>query len=185
MFMPRPIGFIIIQPATHYFSRGFQAFFPGQKVQELLPIAGIDIEETPGISQKDIAALMGISASTVNYHISKLVEMNAVRREKKGIGVRYYKTPISVEHMVAMTTVPVPMTAMDEQPEIGENIDCQGCGMMIEPNMKNCPFCDLPLEPEYPEDKEKREMLERLDKAYKEGKISKDMYLRNKEKFGS
>ena len=148
-----------------------------------------NIEETPGISQKDIAALLGISASTVNYHITRLVEMNAVRTERKGIGVKYYKTPMSLDHFVAVTSAPShpPAQPMPEEPQSKavESIDCPNCEMLIEPDMKNCPFCDHTLESEDPETQKKREFLERLDKAYKEGRISESAYQKNREKFGS
>ncbi|MCK5309241.1 MAG: winged helix-turn-helix transcriptional regulator, partial [Thermoplasmata archaeon] len=160
-----------------------------------------NIEETPGISQKDIAALLGISASTVNYHITRLVEMNAVRTEKKGIGVKYFKTPMSIEHMVAVTSpaaMPVPeetLPPVSEKilppvpektpPKIVESIDCPGCEMLLEPEMKSCPFCDHVIEPEDPEAQKKREFLERLDKAYKDGKITESAYEKNRKKFGS
>ncbi|MFH0816091.1 MAG: PKD domain-containing protein [Methanobacteriota archaeon] len=50
------------------------------------------IRETPGISQKDIAALLGISASTINYHVDRMIDLAVVRRERKGMTVRYYET---------------------------------------------------------------------------------------------
>ncbi|MBA3044445.1 winged helix-turn-helix transcriptional regulator, partial [archaeon] len=48
------------------------------------------IKETPGISQKDIASLLGVSASTVDYHISKLISANIIKRERSGMRIRYY-----------------------------------------------------------------------------------------------
>jgi predicted transcriptional regulator/PKD repeat protein len=48
------------------------------------------IEETPGITQKDVSRLIGISPSTVNYHINKLMELNRVRQERKGKWAKYY-----------------------------------------------------------------------------------------------
>ncbi|MCK5398126.1 MAG: winged helix-turn-helix transcriptional regulator, partial [Thermoplasmata archaeon] len=144
-----------------------------------------NIEETPGISQKDIAALLGVSASTVNYHITRLVEMNAVRTERKGIGVKYFKTPMSIEHMVTVTSPIATPSPEEAPPEPIESIDCPGCEMLIESGMKNCPFCNHVMEPENPEIQKKRQLLERLDKAYKDGKITESAYQRNLKKFGS
>jgi len=146
-----------------------------------------NIEETPGISQKDIAALLGVSASTINYHITKLVEMNAVRTERKGIGVRYYKTPMSVDHFVSVNSAPAPALAppVTEEPPVRPVEECPGCEMIIEPDMKKCPFCNTALEPEDPEAQKKREFLERLEKAHEEGRISESAYLKNRKKFGS
>jgi len=48
------------------------------------------IRETPGISQKDIAGLLNVSAATVNYHMETLQDRAFVRRERAGMRVRYY-----------------------------------------------------------------------------------------------
>ena len=47
------------------------------------------IKETPGITQKDISKLIGISPSTVNYHIGRLTEFGRVRQERKGKWAKY------------------------------------------------------------------------------------------------
>jgi DNA-binding MarR family transcriptional regulator len=51
------------------------------------------VRETPGISQKDIASLLGVSSPTVNYHMEGLLEQGIVRAERKGIRVRYFIVP--------------------------------------------------------------------------------------------
>jgi predicted transcriptional regulator len=48
------------------------------------------IKETPGISQKDIASLLGVSPSTIDYHIRKLISTNIVRSERIGMRIKYY-----------------------------------------------------------------------------------------------
>lgn len=48
------------------------------------------ISERPGISQGDIARLLGVKPSTINYHINKLKIAGLVNCERKGISVRYY-----------------------------------------------------------------------------------------------
>ena len=51
------------------------------------------VRETPGISQKDIASLLGVSSPTVNYHMDGMLKQGIVRAERKGIRVRYFIVP--------------------------------------------------------------------------------------------
>jgi PKD repeat protein len=53
------------------------------------------VRETPGISQKDIAGLLKVSGSTVNYHIGTLVVQGKVRQERDGMKVRYFTTQLA------------------------------------------------------------------------------------------
>jgi predicted transcriptional regulator/chitodextrinase len=48
------------------------------------------ILEEPGISQKDIAAYLGVSSSTINYHIKDLLELGVVETERKGMRLKYF-----------------------------------------------------------------------------------------------
>jgi PKD repeat protein/predicted transcriptional regulator len=65
------------------------------------------VQETPGITQKDVAGLLSVSASTVNYHTQVLVERNLIRRERSGMWVRYYLQDRSlVPEQSAATTAP-------------------------------------------------------------------------------
>jgi len=48
------------------------------------------VGETPGTSQREVAAALGLSSSTIGYHIEDLIEMGYVRKERRGMGVRYY-----------------------------------------------------------------------------------------------
>ncbi len=48
------------------------------------------ILEDPGISQKDIASAIGVSPSTVNYHLKDLLEMGVVETERWGMRLKYY-----------------------------------------------------------------------------------------------
>ena len=50
------------------------------------------IKETPGISQREVAAVLGLSSSTVGYHVEDLIERGYVRKERRGMGLRYYVT---------------------------------------------------------------------------------------------
>jgi len=48
------------------------------------------ITETPGISQRDIGALMGLSSATVNYHIERLLAKGVMHRERAGMRYRCF-----------------------------------------------------------------------------------------------
>jgi DNA-binding MarR family transcriptional regulator len=48
------------------------------------------IRETPGISQKEIASLLGVSSATANYHLKELIEQGIVKAERAGMRMRYY-----------------------------------------------------------------------------------------------
>ncbi len=48
------------------------------------------IAETPGIKQKDIASLVGVSAPTINYHLRRLIARGFVRGVRRGMAVRYF-----------------------------------------------------------------------------------------------
>jgi predicted transcriptional regulator len=48
------------------------------------------ISETPGISQRDLGALMGLSSATVNYHIERLLAKGVIRRERAGMRYRCF-----------------------------------------------------------------------------------------------
>ncbi|UCE38313.1 MAG: PKD domain-containing protein [Thermoplasmata archaeon] len=59
------------------------------------------IKETPGISQKDIASLLGVSSPTVNYHLKELLKLGIIESERAGMRLRYFvnaeKEDIEVE----------------------------------------------------------------------------------------
>jgi predicted transcriptional regulator len=48
------------------------------------------IRESPGISQKDIASLLGVSSPTVNYHLKELLHLGIIMGERAGMRMRYY-----------------------------------------------------------------------------------------------
>jgi PKD repeat protein len=48
------------------------------------------IRETPGISQKDIASLLGVSSATINYHLKELIGLGIIKAERAGMKMRYY-----------------------------------------------------------------------------------------------
>jgi DNA-binding MarR family transcriptional regulator len=48
------------------------------------------IMEEPGLSQKDIANAIGVSPSTVSYHLKDLLEIGVVETERLGMRQKYY-----------------------------------------------------------------------------------------------
>ncbi len=75
----------------------YRRFFPiGMKVKERafptkMQAMILDIvEETPGITQKDIASQLGISQPTISYHIAKLKKSKRLRTEKHGMSMKHY-----------------------------------------------------------------------------------------------
>ncbi len=65
----------------------------GEELTEIQRILLRRICETPGIAQKDLSALVGVSASTINYHITHLQEQELVRSQRHGMRVGYYPLP--------------------------------------------------------------------------------------------
>lgn len=56
------------------------------------------IRETPGICQKDIASVLGVSSSTVSYHITRLVERELITSKRKGMRTTYHIAPGDSTH---------------------------------------------------------------------------------------
>ncbi|UCD92821.1 MAG: winged helix-turn-helix transcriptional regulator, partial [Methanobacteriota archaeon] len=48
------------------------------------------IVDTPGIIQRDIAALLGVTSPTVSYHLGKLEARGLVKARRKGMAKRYF-----------------------------------------------------------------------------------------------
>jgi len=83
----------------------FRRFFPSEmkipnngelptKVQRLI----LEIVlETPAISQKEISRILGLSQSTVSYHLDRLKELSLVRAERQGMQLCYYVLPGGIE----------------------------------------------------------------------------------------
>jgi PKD repeat protein len=55
------------------------------------------VKEAPGISQKDIATLLGVSSATVNYHLKELIKQDIVRAERAGMRMKYFVNPEKME----------------------------------------------------------------------------------------
>jgi DNA-binding MarR family transcriptional regulator len=56
------------------------------------------IRETPGICQKDVASVLGVSSSTVSYHITRLVERDLITSKRRGMRTTYYIAPRDSTH---------------------------------------------------------------------------------------
>ncbi len=83
-----------------------------------------------------------------------------------------------------------PQPVIEDVPEepILETELCPKCGFDIEKGSA-CPFCveEKPPKPEPPKPKPKftnEEMLEKVEKSYREGKLTKEQYQKNRKKFG-
>ncbi len=62
----------------------------GLKLREIHERVLSCIGEAPGISQKEIANLLGLYQSTLEYQLQKLVKAGLIRQERRGRRVRYY-----------------------------------------------------------------------------------------------
>ncbi|MCK4613237.1 MAG: winged helix-turn-helix transcriptional regulator, partial [Thermoplasmata archaeon] len=59
------------------------------------------IEETPGILQKDLSRLVGLSTATVNYHIRRLTAKGLIVSKRTGIFVHYYLDGMTVDEIMS------------------------------------------------------------------------------------
>ena len=106
-------------------------------------------------------------------------------------GIGSYWWVILILIIVAMLTILLLVKRKPEPiPEPDSSVEtelCPKCGFDIEKGSV-CPFCvdEKPPEPEPPKSKPKftnEEMLEMIEKSYKEGKLTEEQYLKNKLKF--
>jgi predicted transcriptional regulator len=56
----------------------------GQGISEIQRLVLMKVNESPGISQKEIAKLLGLSKGVVNYHVKVLFSKNMLIMEKRG-----------------------------------------------------------------------------------------------------
>jgi uncharacterized repeat protein (TIGR01451 family) len=75
---------------TRFYPSGMKLPENGSRYSEIQKIIMSKIGETPGISQKEIAAVMGVTKSTINYHINRLTELGVVDAKRAGIKIRYF-----------------------------------------------------------------------------------------------
>jgi DNA-binding transcriptional ArsR family regulator len=62
----------------------------GTRLTEIQKIILKRIKETPGISQKEMSRLVGVSPSTINYHIDILKSAGLVKSERRGMSIGYF-----------------------------------------------------------------------------------------------
>ncbi|UCE36071.1 MAG: PKD domain-containing protein [Thermoplasmata archaeon] len=86
----------------------FKRFYPagmkipqgnGGEISEIQRILLQKISESPGINQKEVAALLGLSKGVINYHIKVLLAKELLHIEKKGRKTHCYIEP-SAEHRI-------------------------------------------------------------------------------------
>ncbi|HKZ48610.1 MAG TPA: winged helix-turn-helix transcriptional regulator [Thermoplasmata archaeon] len=88
----------------------FRRFFPSEmkiphngelptKVQRLILEM---VLETPAIAQKEISRVLGLSQSTVSYHLDRLRELGLVRAERRGMQLCYFVLPDGIEIVTAI-----------------------------------------------------------------------------------
>lgn len=94
-------------------SQGFTCFFPKGKVDRHLmaaaPVLKSDgarqvlqaIQAQPGRAAQDIAAAIGLTASTVNYHLKRLVTSGLVVHERRGRFILLTPTPLGTQALGA------------------------------------------------------------------------------------
>ena len=68
----------------------------GTRLTEIQKIILKRIKETPGISQKEMSRLVGVSPSTINYHIDILKSAGLVRSERRGMRIGYFLEDLEV-----------------------------------------------------------------------------------------
>jgi len=75
---------------TRFYPSGMKVPENGSRYSEIQKLIINKIKETPGISQKDIAKIIGVTKPTINYHISKLIEGGRIEGRRLGIQIRYF-----------------------------------------------------------------------------------------------
>jgi WD40 repeat protein/DNA-binding transcriptional ArsR family regulator len=80
----------------------FKRFYPagmriphenGGEISEIQRVLLLEIAGSPGISQKEIAALLGLSKGVVNYHVKILRDKKMLKIEKRGRKTYCYANP--------------------------------------------------------------------------------------------
>jgi predicted transcriptional regulator len=56
----------------------------GNQVSEIQRLVLTKVKESPGISQKEIAKLLGLSKGVINYHVKVLFTKKMLKMEKRG-----------------------------------------------------------------------------------------------------
>ncbi len=103
-----------------------------------------------------------------------------------GIGEYWWAILIIIAVIVTalLFIIKKPEDDTTSEPPVSETTLCPTCGFEIEA-ASPCPFC-VEETPELlePEPHPNQEILDKIEKAYQEGKLSEDQYQKNMEKFG-
>jgi uncharacterized repeat protein (TIGR01451 family) len=75
---------------TRFYPYGMKIPENGSRYSEIQKLIIEKIRETPGITQKEIAGIMGVTKPTINYHINKLMNDSMVESRRLGIQIRYF-----------------------------------------------------------------------------------------------
>jgi DNA-binding MarR family transcriptional regulator len=76
----------------------------GGEISEIQRILMLKIAESPGISQKEIATLLGLSKGVINYHVKVLLARHLLQMEKRGRKTHCYVDP-KVMHRIKNTSI--------------------------------------------------------------------------------
>lgn len=72
------------------------------------------VRDVPGLTQKQLARLMGVPTSTLRYQLTGLAERGSVRSERRGRNVRYF--PMRAVDPGANPNAPVAATGGNAKP---------------------------------------------------------------------
>ncbi len=91
---------------------------------------------------------------------------------------------IIISSLFVIRRKPEPVTELEPEPEL-ETTLCPTCGFEIEAGSP-CPFCveETPEPSPETEPHPNQEILDKIEKAFQEGKLTEDQYQKNLEKFG-
>jgi WD40 repeat protein len=73
----------------------------GTKISEIQRLVLLKISESPGINQKEIAKLLGLSKGVINYHIKILYSKKMINMEKKGRNTQCYVNSDVVREVIS------------------------------------------------------------------------------------
>jgi len=75
---------------TRFYPSGMKIPENGSKYSEIQKLIIEKIRETQGVTQKEIASMIGVTKSTINYHVNRLVTDGVVEGRRLGIQIRYF-----------------------------------------------------------------------------------------------
>jgi len=94
----------------------------GTRLTEIQKIILKRIKETPSISQKEMSRLVGVSPSTINYHIDILKSAGLVRSERRGMRIGYFLEDLEVMKKVEDRPVKRPPASLNEDQKFDKDL---------------------------------------------------------------